>query len=137
MKFFLLIVSFISLALSKENCKNKTRNSTVTAPGCYKGKLEVKGGCMNHTISITTENFDTAIVVANWKDESTGKNYKNVFALNSRCTFPDTIHEGDEFYFVIDSTTVQNCMVCMIYYPVPAKKLSLKIIKGLVHHNYP
>jgi hypothetical protein len=130
MKFFLLIVSFISLILSKENCKNKTRNSRVTAPGCYKGKLEVKGGCMNYTISITSQNFDTAMVVTNWKDESTGKNYKNVFALNSRCTFPNTINEGDEFYFVIDSTGVQNCMVCMMYYPVPAKKLSIKIIEG-------
>src|ERR1043166_7398371 len=87
MKFFLLIVPFISLVLCKENCKNKTRNSRVAATGCYKGKLEVKGGCMNYTISITSQNFDTALVMTNWKDESTGKNYKNVFATQGKYIF--------------------------------------------------
>ena len=84
---------------------------------------------MNYTISFVRGNFDTSLVVANWTDESTGKAYKNVFALGSQCTFPETINAGDEFYFVIDNTPVQNCVVCMMYYPVPAKKLSIKIIQ--------
>jgi hypothetical protein len=67
--------------------------------------------------------------VANWANESTGKTYKNVFALGSRCTFPDNINEGDEFFFEIDNTTVQNCAVCMMYYPTPEKKLSIKVIQ--------
>jgi hypothetical protein len=129
MKFFLIITSFILLTSTKESCKKKKKNVDVAAAGCYKGKLEVKGGCMNYTISITGGNFDTSLVVANWIDESTGKTYKNVFALGSRCTFPETINTGDEFYFVIDNTSVQNCAVCMMYYPVPAKKLSIKIIQ--------
>ena len=85
---------------------------------------------MNYTISMAGKDFDTSFVVANWTDESTGKAYKNVFALNSRCTFPGTINQGDEFYFKIDTTTVQNCFVCLIYYPVPSKKLSIKVIPG-------
>jgi len=130
MKLFLLVTSFILLTATKESCKNNKKITPIAAAGCYKGKLEVKGGCMNYTISISGKKFDTSLVVANWKDENTGKAYKNVFALNSRCTFPDTLNEGDEFYFVPDSTSVQNCAVCMMYYPVPSKKLSIKIIQN-------
>jgi hypothetical protein len=131
MKFFLLIAPFILLTSPKESCKHKKKdNAALMTPGCYKGKLEVKGGCMNYTIGITSPNFDTSMVMANWTDETTGKAYRNVFALNSRCTFPDTIKAGDEFYFKIDSTTVQNCAVCLMYYPVPPKKLSIKVIPG-------
>ena len=85
---------------------------------------------MNYTIGITSKDFDTSLVVANWTDESTGRSYKNVFALNSRCTFPSELNEGDEFYFMIDTTSVQNCLVCLMYYPVPFKKLSIKVIPG-------
>jgi hypothetical protein len=119
------------LSSLKESCKQKKKdNAGLMTPGCYRGKLEVKGGCMNYTIGITSTTFDTSMVMATWTDETTGKAYQNVFALNSRCTFPDTIKAGDEFYFKIDSTTVQNCAVCLMYYPVPAKKLSIKVIQG-------
>jgi hypothetical protein len=130
MKFFLFVAPLILLTSSKESCKHKKKDNTRLVAGCYRGKLEVKGGCMNYTIGITSTNFDTSMVMANWTDETTGKAYKNVFALNSRCTFPDTIKAGDEFYFKIDSTTVQNCAVCLMYYPVPAKKLSIKVMPG-------
>ena len=97
--------------------------------GCYKGKLEIKAGCMNYTISVNQGNIDTAMVVSKWTDENTGKSYKNVFALGSRCNFPSTINEGDEFYFMVDSSTVQNCAVCMMYYPVPSKHVSIKVLE--------
>src|SRR5437773_10649572 len=101
---FLLLASFILLTLSKESCKSKKEGSSPTmTQDCYKAKLEVKGGCMNYTIGITGQNFDTSMVAATWKDDMTGKTYMNVFALGSRCTFPDTINEGDEFYFKIDT----------------------------------
>jgi hypothetical protein len=125
MKLLLLLSSFILLSASTKSCKEKA-----LPPGCYKGRLEIKALCMNYTISIQSKNFDTAMVVANWTDESTGKNYKNVFGLGSRCTFPDSLKEGDEFYFTIDTTSVQNCMVCMAYYPTPAKKLSIRVVNA-------
>jgi hypothetical protein len=125
MKIFLIISSFLLLTTYEKSCKNKKTNF---AAGCYKGRLEVKGGCMNYTISITGGNYDPALVEAKWTDTNTGKEYKNAFALGSRCTFPETVNEGDEFYFTIDSTTVQNCAVCMMYYPVPAKHLSIKVM---------
>ena len=130
MKFFLLISSLILVTVSKEKCGHKSRDNMTATSRCYKGKLEIKAACMNYTISMIGNDFDTSLVVGNWTDESTGKSYKNVFALNSRCTFPGTINQGDEFYFKIDTTTVQNCFVCLIYYPVPSKKLSIKVIPG-------
>ena len=129
MKLILLAASLFLLT-AREGCKAKKGKTSTSTAGCYKGKLEIKGGCMNYTISITGSNFDTSLVMANWTDQNTGKTYQNVFALKSRCTFPDTINAGDEFYFMIDSTSVQNCAVCLMYYPVPSKKLSIKVIPG-------
>jgi hypothetical protein len=126
----LFLATSLMLLVAKEDCKNKEGNANATISGCYKGKLEVKGGCMNYTISITSPNVDTSLAMASWTDENTGKSYKNVFGLKSRCTFPDNINAGDEFYFTIDSTSVQNCAVCLMYYPVPSKKLSIKVIPG-------
>src|SRR5574337_1288151 len=125
MKLLLVLSSFILLSSSTKSCKEQE-----LAKGCYKGKLEIKALCMNYTISIQSKNFDTSTVAANWTDESTGKSYKNVFGLASRCTFPDSLKEGDEFYFTIDTTSVQNCMVCMAYYPTPSKKLSIKVLNA-------
>ena len=126
MKFFVLLASVFLFGTSKENCKRK--NAELLFKKCYKGKLEIKAGCMNYTISIQSNNFDAGIVQSEWKDESTGKVYKNVFGLKSRCNFPDSINQGDEFYFTIDSANVQNCMVCLMYYPTPEKKLFIKVL---------
>jgi hypothetical protein len=116
----------VLLTLTASTCKGK---KTMNTANCFKGKLQVKANCMNYTISVEGK-IDTSLVAANWTDESTGKSYKNVFALGSRCNFPSTINEGDEFYFSVDSSVVQNCAVCLMYYPVPPKKLSIKIIPG-------
>lgn len=124
MKLFLLAGSLL-LLVSEKKCSNK---KTDLPPGCYKGKLEVKAACMNYTISVTGGKMDTSRIESSWTDETTGKTYKNVFALGSRCNFPSEIKEGDEFYFNIDSTTVMNCAVCMIYYPVPQRHLSIKVL---------
>ena len=125
MKLLLLLSVFILLGATTKSCKNQQ-----LPPGCYKGKLEIKALCMNYTISIQSKNFDTSMVVNNWTDETTGKTYKNVFRLGSPCTFPDSLKAGDEFYFTIDSTSVQKCMVCMAYYPTPSKRLSIKVLNA-------
>ena len=84
---------------------------------------------MNYTVSVIEGAIDSSTVVSEWKDEHSGKSYKNVFALASKCTFPKDIQEGDEFYFRIDSSEVQDCAVCMAYYPVPPKKLMIKVVE--------
>ena len=124
MKLLFVISSFILLSAAGKSCKEEL------PAGCYKGKLEIKAECMNYTLSIQSKSFDTSMVVANWTDETTGKIYKNAFALGSRCTFPDSIKAGDEFYFTIDSTTRQDCSVCLMYYPTPQKQLSIKVLNA-------
>ena len=84
--------------------------------------------CMNYTIKLLEGNIDTSKLVAEWKNESTGKTHNNVFALGSVCNFPSTINEGDEFYFTIDTTYVSNCAVCLAYYPKPAKSIAIKVV---------
>lgn len=122
MKLYLFAPFVFILAVTTDKCKNKNENSV------YKGKLEAKGICMNYTIKLLEGNIDTSRLVAEWKNEVTGKTHNNVFALGSVCNFPSTINEGDEFYFTIDTTYVSNCAVCLAYYPKPAKSIAIKVV---------
>ena len=122
MKVYILAPLVFILAVSANKCKNKNESSV------YKGKLEVKGMCMNYTIKLLEGNIDASKLVAEWKNEVTGKTHNNVFALGSVCNFPSTINEGDEFYFSIDTTYVSNCAVCLAYYPKPAKNIAIKVV---------
>ncbi|MBL7741322.1 MAG: hypothetical protein JNK14_19010 [Chitinophagaceae bacterium] len=123
MKRFLLLSTIFMLAVSADKCGTKKGE-----PIPYKGKLETKGLCMNYTIRLLEGSIDTSLISASWTDEVKGKTFTSVFGLGSPCTFPATINEGDEFYFMIDTATVQNCAVCMAYYPTPPKKLAIKVI---------
>lgn len=119
------IFSSLALLITLGACSgNKAAQRTDT---CFKGKLEVKGGCMNYTISIQEGNMDSSLYVEEWTDENTGKQYDKVFALASKCSFPANIKEGDTFYFTIDSTPDRSCSVCMMYYPVPPRSLAIKV----------
>lgn len=124
MKMLYFLAAIFPLTMSADKCC-KAKETT----GRYKGKLEIKALCMNYTIKLIEGSIDTSLIAAEWTDETTGKSYTNVFALGSPCTFPSSIGEGDEFYFSIDSTTVQNCAVCMAYYPKPSKKLAIKVME--------
>ena len=122
MKLYIVAPFIFILATTTNKCKNKNESSI------YKGKLEVKGMCMNYTIKLLEGKIDTSKFLAEWKNESTGKTHNNVFALGSVCNFPSTINEGDEFYFTIDTTYVSNCAVCLAYYPKPAKSIAIKVV---------
>jgi hypothetical protein len=123
MKIIFCLAAFLFLAVSKVDC-HKPKKDTAT----YKGRLELKGICMNYTIKVLKGNIDTSFIDSKWTNEATNKSYTNVFGLGSRCTFPSAIAEGDEFLFTIDSSQVQNCVVCLAYYPTPSKHLSVKVI---------
>ena len=122
MKKFILTPFVFILLVTTDKCKNKKENSV------YKGKLEVKGMCMNYTIKLLEGSIDTSKLVAEWKDEMTGKTHNNVFALGSVCNFPPTINEGDEFSFTIDTSYISNCAVCLAYYPKPSKSIAIKVV---------
>ena len=115
--------ALLSLALANKPCNpNKQAN-------CFKGRLEIKGICSNYTISVIEGNIDTSLVAANWQDENTGKKYQNVFALDNPCSFPADIEQGGEFYFTLSAEKEKDCNVCMAYYPVPPKRLSIAVSK--------
>ena len=122
MKTFILAPFAFILVVTTDKCKSKNENAV------YKGKLEVKGMCMNYTIKLLEGNIDASKLVAEWKNEVTGKTHTNVFALGSVCNFPPTINEGDEFSFTIDTTYVSNCAVCLAYYPKPTKSIAIKVV---------
>ena len=122
MKTYIVAPFIFILATTTNKCKNKNESSA------YKGRLEVKGMCMNYTIKLLEGNIEASKLMAEWKNEMTGKTHSNVFALGSVCNFPSTLNEGDEFYFSIDTTYVSNCAVCLAYYPKPAKSIAIKVV---------
>ena len=123
MQRLLFLSTIFFITVSAQNCNKKEKSS-----GTFKGRLEIKAICMNYTVKLTEGNIDTSKIVSNWTDESTKKSYTNVFALENTCNFPDSIKPGDEFYFKIDTASTKLCMVCMAYYPIPGKKLPIKIV---------
>jgi hypothetical protein len=125
MKILLFLSCIFLFASSADNCGAKPAHANTR----YKAKLETKALCMNYTLRLTEGSLDTSMVAATWTDENTGKTYNRAFALGNPCTFPPTINEGDEFYFVIDTSRQQEqCTVCLAYYPTPPKKLFIKVI---------
>ena len=127
MKLFIWILLLSSFSFTEKGCRNKKKSAEPA--NCYKGRLEIRANCLNYTISIVSPLRDTSLVNPSWTDENTGKIYKNAFALGSKCNFPDSIKQGNEFYFVIDSSARQDCAVCLMYYPVPTKQLPIRVIK--------
>ncbi len=122
MKTLLITVVVVLIMMLNQQCAKHNVSDT-----CRKGRLEVNGICGNYTIRLLEGRIDTANIVANWKDDVSGKTYSNVFALGNPCSFPSTINAGDEFYFTLDDAK-QQCAVCLAYYPTPPKKISIKVL---------
>jgi hypothetical protein len=123
MKLFILLFAIAILTLSGSDCKKKLMSAK------YKGRLEIKAICSNYTIKLLEGNIDTSKIVANWTDEMTNKSYADVFALGNPCNFPDSIKQADEFYFTIDTSSKKECIKCLAYYPVPPKKLPIRVVE--------
>jgi hypothetical protein len=119
MKYLLAFFVLLNISCNKSND---------TIQNCFKGKLVLKGLCMNYVIQIIEGDVDKTLYESSWQNPSTKTTYQNVFGLGSICTFPSTINEGDEFYFSIPkSSIVQTCAQCMAYSPTPSKKISIEI----------
>jgi hypothetical protein len=121
----IIFISLLAIALSAETCNHSTGNGKV-----YKARLETKALCYNYTLKLLEGDIDTSLINTTWTNESTNKTYTNVFALGNPCSFPSSIKEGDEFYFVMDTVSAQTCMVCMAFYPHPTKRLRIKVVNG-------
>lgn len=124
MKLLFFLSAILLLNISADKCGTKKAETG----GKLKARLETKAICMNYTLRLLEGDIDTSLISASWIDESTGKSYHNVFGLGSPCTFPPNIEQGDDFYFMIDTTQRQQCAVCLAYYPTPPRKLSIKVL---------
>jgi hypothetical protein len=122
------ICCFFLLVFTNFECQKKNSGLERNTDTFFKGRLEIKGICMNYTIKILEGEMNSDLYQKSWTDSHSGKTHTNVFALASQCTFPAAINEGDEFYFEIDNEPNQNCGVCLAYYPTPQKKLAIRVI---------
>jgi hypothetical protein len=121
MKMLFSFTILFFLVTSRQDCSRIKKSGGQV----YRGRLEIKGICMNYTIRLLEGNLDSTLISPQWTDETTGKSYTQVFGLGSRCTFPANIEQGDEFSFRIDTAASKQCAVCLAYYPTPAKHLSI------------
>ena len=124
LKSIQIITLIVLFLIAGFTCK---KENDYPISGCLKGRLEIKGICMNYVISIQQGNFDPGWVEASWQDPATGNSYQNVFSLGSYCSFPANIDEGDEFSFYVVNKEDQNCAVCLAYRPKPQKHLVIRV----------
>lgn len=125
MKLFLILSALSFLLLSNSEC-----NKNKIAPEKLKGQLEIKGICLNYTIRLLDGNIDTSKISNEWTNPNTGKTYKKVFGLTDPCSFPENIKEGETFYFIIDTSAINDCIVCEAWYPTPSHSLKIKVIEN-------
>lgn len=122
----ILIALVIVIAIAA-SCASKM---AVGSSHRYKARFDVAGICSNYTFSVIEGAIDPALVEATWTNPQTNKTYKNAFAVSNPCTFPSNLKQGASFYFeIIPEEKVQNCAVCMAYYPTPQKRLAIKVIQ--------
>ena len=119
MKQFYIILILVMLLSCNDD------NDNINA---FSGKLVKKGICMNYVIEVNESDFPQDMIEKKWTDESSNKEYKNVFRLESICDFPESIKENDSFNFVIDNDKENLCAVCYAYTPTPDKSVSITVL---------
>ena len=85
---------------------------------------------MNYVIQVDDKSFPKNLIEEIWIDEFSGKEYSNVFALESVCDFPEDINQDETFKFIIDMKKENLCAVCKAYTPVPSKYISITVINN-------
>lgn len=122
MKTLIFLSSFLVLF----TCNKSTE--VANEKNCIKGKLLIKGICMNYVIQVVDGDAGSHGVVNVWEHPETGVEYNNVFALGSKCSFPSTIEEGDEFNFkILEKPSEESCIICKAYSPVPPNSLFIEV----------
>ena len=126
MKKLISVLLVVLMVASAYQCNNKTGSGK---EGTLKGRLVIKEICSHYVVEVVSGNADTARVTNGWLDEKREKTYDNVFTVSNRCGFPAaSINEGDEFEFTFEPEVMEDCAVCMAYYPTPPKKNAIKIV---------
>lgn len=127
MKIYSFLFIFLMIG-SAYQCNNKAAAGTQK----LKGRLVIKELCAHYVIQVIEGAVDSSLVTNGWRDEKRNKTYDKVFTVSNRCSFPAAgMKEGDEFEFSIDKNPPpEDCLVCMAYYEVPAKRNAVKVIKN-------
>ena len=123
---FLLILLFTLLTAA--TCNRASQQPTAPTTGCFKGKLVIKGICMNYVIQVLQGDTTKLQIEKTWVDETTDKTYNGVFALASKCSFPE-LEEGAEFYFTVTGKDNKECNVCLAYRDVPLARNNIVVSK--------
>lgn len=122
------LIHLLLITIVLNSCTHSEQFSTCDQE-MYKGKLSVKGICMNYVIEVIKGDIDLNLVEQQWTHPETAVVYNNAFALGSVCDFPSELEQGDEFYFSISSNAGSNCAVCAAYSPTPSKSLVIKVCR--------
>ena len=117
-QFYFILISVMLVSCNDDNDGVNT----------FSGKLVKKGICMNYVIEVNDSDFPQDMIEEKWTDESSNREYKNVFRLESICDFPESIKENDSFNFVIDNDKENLCAVCYAYTPTPDKSVSISVL---------
>jgi len=90
-------------------------------PASLTGKLVINKPCGHYVIQVLSGDVDPGFLVKSWRDSITNTSYSNVFTVANSCNFTGSgLSPNDVFTFKINDTSfVQNCMLCMIFYPTP------------------
>lgn len=124
MKKLISVLLVVLMVASAYQCNNKTGSGK---EGTLKGRLVVKEICSHYVVQVISGSSDTSRVTNGWLDDKRGKTYDNVFTVSNRCSFPADLKEGDEFEFTFEPEVMEDCAVCMAYYPTPPKRNTIKI----------
>lgn len=99
-------------------------------PTTLTGKLVLNRACANYVIQVLQGTIEPSKIDALWKNPDNDSTYINVFTVANRCTFPDSLKEGDTISFEIDTNPpAQTCAVCAISYPTPPVSNDVKNVQ--------
>ena len=115
-------------------CSFQCRRDDMDHPGnVLKGKLLFNGMCGQYTVQLLEGYMPPEKIVASWKFPNTDSIYTNVFAAANVCNFGEFhLQQGDVFTFKLDSLPpVQNCAVCLAYFPTPPISNAIKDVQKL------
>jgi len=94
----------------------------------HRGKLVLKGICLNHTIQfIGGQPIGLDKWEREWINPIDGKRWERVFRLENECDFPQSLEEGDEFWFRIVPPQ-PTCIKCKGYSPTPNKGIPIEVL---------
>ena len=87
-KYLIAFIILLNISCNKSND---------TSVACFKGKLVLKGICMNYVIQIVEGSVNPTLFEQSWVNPFTNTTYQNVFGLESTCTFPSSIKAFNRF----------------------------------------